>query len=205
MIVDTISAIPPYSAIPSRGQLELRYPLPPSPLGCDRASFRGYSAIPAILKKHRSEGEKPPKIRKKSSQEQSSWELFGPPPTEKTEKIGKIKGILVRKVPGNLRSQEFVFFLVRFFCPLIGAIGMAIPYSAIGGSRGWTAKPMEKKCKGTRRVGYIAQSGPASNVSETTRKMKFAFFRGGGGWAGGQRGKFSKTLFFVGNATTIKF
>ena len=43
---------------------------------------------------------------------------FGPPPTEKTEKIGKIKGTLVRKVPGNLRSQEFVFFLGRFFCPL---------------------------------------------------------------------------------------
>ena len=64
-----------------------------------------------------SEGEKPPKIRKKSSQEQSSWELFSSP-TEKTEKIGKIKGTLVQKVPGNLRSQEFVFFLVRFFCPL---------------------------------------------------------------------------------------
>ena len=28
-IGDTISAIPPYSAMPSRGQLELRYPLPP--------------------------------------------------------------------------------------------------------------------------------------------------------------------------------
>ena len=42
----------------------------------------------------------------------------GPPPTEKTEKIGKIKGTLVRKVPGNLRSQEFVFFVGRFFCPL---------------------------------------------------------------------------------------
>ena len=27
---------------------------------------------------------------------------------------------MVRKVPGNLRSQEFVFFLVRFFCPLEG-------------------------------------------------------------------------------------
>ena len=44
---------------------------------------------------------------------------FGPPPTEKTEKIGKIKGTLVRKVPGNLRSQELVFFFLgRFFCPL---------------------------------------------------------------------------------------
>ena len=64
------------------------------------------------------EGEKPPKIRKKSSQELCSWELLAPPPTEKTEKIGKIKGTLVRKVPGNLRSQELVFFLGRFFCPL---------------------------------------------------------------------------------------
>ena len=39
--------------------------------------------------------------------------------------------------------------------------------------------------------------------SETTIKIKFALFRGG--WAGGQGGKLSKTLFFVGNATTIKF
>ena len=42
---------------------------------------------------------------------------FGPPPTEKTEKIGKIKGTLVRKVPGNLRSQEFVFFSCAVFLP----------------------------------------------------------------------------------------
>ena len=40
--------------------------------------------------------------------------------------------------------------------------------------------------------------------SETTIKIKFAFSAGGGGGAGGQRGKLSKTLFFVGNATTIK-
>ena len=39
--------------------------------------------------------------------------------------------------------------------------------------------------------------------SETTIKIKFAFFKGG--WAGWQRGKLSKTLCFVGNATTIKF
>ena len=31
--------------------------------------------------------------------------------------------------------------------------------------------------------------------SETTIKIKFAFFRGGGGWAGRQGGKLSKTLF----------
>ena len=42
---------------------------------------------------------------------------FGPPPTEKTEKIGKIKGTLVRKVPGNLRSQELVFFVWAVFLP----------------------------------------------------------------------------------------
>ena len=67
-----------------------------------------------------SEGEKPPKIRKKKKFPGTKFlGTFGPPPTEKTEKIGKIKGTLVRKVPGNLRSQEFVFFLVRFFCPLI--------------------------------------------------------------------------------------
>ena len=47
-IGDTISAIPPYSAIPPRGQLELRYPLPPPPLGCDRANLGGYSAIPCV-------------------------------------------------------------------------------------------------------------------------------------------------------------
>ena len=48
-----LSQIPPQSANPSRGQLELRYPLPPPPLGCDRANFRGCSAIPAIPGKHR--------------------------------------------------------------------------------------------------------------------------------------------------------
>ena len=30
-------------------------------------------------------------------------------------------------------------------------------------------------------------------------------FEGGGGWAGGQSGKSSKTLFFMGNVMTIKF
>ena len=35
-----------------------------------------------------------------------------------------------------------------------------------------------------------------SEESETTIKIKFALFRGG--WAGGQRGKLSKTLFFHG-------
>ena len=39
--------------------------------------------------------------------------------------------------------------------------------------------------------------------SETTIKIKFALFRGA--WAGGQGGKLSKTLFFMGNVTTIKF
>ena len=63
-----------------------------------------------------SEGEKPPKIRKKKFPGTKFLGTFGPPPTEKTEKIGKIKGTLVRKVPGN---GQFVFFLVRFFCPLL--------------------------------------------------------------------------------------
>ena len=39
--------------------------------------------------------------------------------------------------------------------------------------------------------------------SETTIKKKFALCRGG--WAGGQGGKLSKTLFFMGNVMTIKF
>ena len=69
---------------------------------------------------HQLKEKKPPKIRKKKFPGTKFLGTFGPPPTEKTEKIGKIKGTLVRKVPGNLRSQEFVFFfLVRFFCPLI--------------------------------------------------------------------------------------
>ena len=72
----------------------------------------------AIFADQISEGEKPPKIRKKKLPGTKFLGTFGPPPTEKTEKIGKIKGTLVRKVPGNLRSQEFVFFLVRLFCPL---------------------------------------------------------------------------------------
>ena len=40
--------------------------------------------------------------------------------------------------------------------------------------------------------------------SETTIKIKYALFRGGG-WAGWQRGKLSKTLSFMGNIMTIKF
>ena len=53
---DAISAMRPYSAmpIPSRGQLELRYPLPPPSLGCDRANLGGGIArYPAIPEKHR--------------------------------------------------------------------------------------------------------------------------------------------------------
>ena len=33
---------PRIARYPHRGQLELRYPLPPSPLGCDRANLGGY-------------------------------------------------------------------------------------------------------------------------------------------------------------------
>ena len=64
-----------------------------------------------------SQGEKPPKIRKKKFPGTKFLGTFGPPPTEKTEKIGKSKGTLVRKVPGNLRSQEFVFFSWAAFLP----------------------------------------------------------------------------------------
>ena len=62
-----------------------------------------------------SQGEKPPKIREKKFPGTKFLGTFGPPPTEKTEKIGKIKGTLVGKVPGNLRSQEFVFFFLGGF------------------------------------------------------------------------------------------
>ena len=92
--------------------------------GCPRKCTRSGLVVCHLVCFH-SEGEKPPKIRKKSSQEQSSWELFGPPPTEKTEKIGKIKGTLVRKVPGNLRSREFVFFLCGFSAPYSPALFLA--------------------------------------------------------------------------------
>ena len=44
---------------------------------------------------------------------------------------------------------------------------------------------------------------PIFRDGETTIKIKFPLFEGWG--ALGQRGKSSKTLFFVGNATTIKF
>ena len=49
-------------------------------------------------------------------------------------------------------------------------------------------------------------SGFLTNIreSETTIKIIFALFRGGG-WEGGQGGKLSKTLFFMGNVMTIKF
>ena len=78
---------------------------------------------PGELFMYWSQGEKPPKIRKKKFPGTKFLGTFGPPPTEKTEKIGKIKGTLVRKVPGNLRSQEFVFFFLgQFLCPLIGFV-----------------------------------------------------------------------------------
>ena len=66
--------------------------------------------------------EKPPKIRRKKKSSQELWNFFFFFFfffTERTEKIGKIKGTLVRKVPGNLRSQEFVFFSCAVFLPPI--------------------------------------------------------------------------------------
>ena len=62
-----------------------------------------------------SEGEKPPKIRKKSSQEQSSWELLALLPLKRQRKEAKSREHWSEKFLGT----EFVFFLVRFFCPLV--------------------------------------------------------------------------------------
>ena len=54
------------------------------------------------------------------------------------------------------------------------------------------------------KVGPIGMSRAACfRDGETTIKIKFAVFSGVG--HAGQRGKSSKTLFFVGNVTTIKF
>ena len=49
----------------------------------------------------------------------------------------------------------------------------------------------------------IDQRLPKVRDGETTIKIKFSLFEGGRPW--GQRGTSSKTLVFVGNATTIKF
>ena len=53
---------------------------------------------------------------------------------------------------------------------------------------------------------FFFSLSPSIRDDETTIKIKFAVL-GGGGSVGGQfeRGKSSKTLFFVGSATTIKF
>ena len=47
-IGDTIAVIAPYSAIPSKGQLELRYPMPLPPVGCDRGDCGEHSAIDTL-------------------------------------------------------------------------------------------------------------------------------------------------------------
>ena len=80
-----------------------------------------------ISSKNVSEGEKPSKIREKKFPGTKFLGTFGPPPTEKTEKIGKIKGTLVRKVPGHWsekflgtsvpRNLFFFFFLCGFSAP----------------------------------------------------------------------------------------
>ena len=70
-----------------------------------------------ILLVHNSQGEKPPKIRKKVPRNKVPGN-FWTSSHWKDRENRQIKGTLVQKVPGNLRSQEFVFFLVRFFCPL---------------------------------------------------------------------------------------
>ena len=51
-IGNTTAAITPYSAIPSKGQYELRCTLPPPfPCGCDRLSLGGIALV-AITEKH---------------------------------------------------------------------------------------------------------------------------------------------------------
>ena len=53
-------------------------------------------------------------------------------------------------------------------------------------------------------MGFFEESPPFPREGETTIKIKFAVSRGGGG-LGGREENCRKTLFFVGNATTIKF
>ena len=116
---------------------------------CNSASLaqgcRGFWEVRFFLN---SEGEKPPKIRKKKFPGTKFLGTFGPPPTEKTEKIGKIKGTLVRKVPGNLRSQELVFFSWAVFLPPINA---SVPLSkrpVCGVSNLAKARPWRWGCYG---------------------------------------------------------
>ena len=123
-----------------------------------------------------SQGEKPPKIRKKSSQEQSSWELFGPPPTEKTEKIGKIKGTLVRKVPGNLRSQEFVFFSWAVFLPPINC-GVQCSATVPSAAREWREGTGPLSCTPPREGRMPSQKGRLPSRSPLGW-LKGAFARG---------------------------
>ena len=59
---------------------------------------------------------------------------------------------------------------------------------------------------GTRKQGqsaHVDQGKTKVRDGETTIKIKFPFFEGVGAWR--QRGKSSKTLFFLRSATTIKF
>ena len=60
-----------------------------------------------------------------------------------------------------------------------------------------------ESCDAKVRVKVASNLDRLLRESETTIKIEFALFRGG--WAGGQGGKLSKTIFFVGSATTIKF
>ena len=66
-----------------------------------------------------SQGEKPPKIRKKSSQEQSSWELLDLLPLKRQRKQAKSREHWSEKFLGTSVPRNLFFFLGRFFCPLL--------------------------------------------------------------------------------------
>ena len=70
--------------------------------------------------KQSSQGEKPPKIRKQSSQEQSSWELLDLLPLKRQRKWAKSREHWSEKFLGTCVPRNLFFFFGRFFCPLYG-------------------------------------------------------------------------------------
>ena len=104
-----------------------------------------------------SQGEKPPKIRKKVPRNKVPGNFWTSSPLKRQRKEAGIKGTLVRKVPGNLRSQEFVFFLGRFFCPLF-ILASEHPFSPQG------LGPLSLR---DSRILYVAQSEPGMRVGYT--------------------------------------
>ena len=65
----------------------------------------------------KSEGEKPPKIRKKSSQEQSSWELLALLPLKRQRKQAKSREHWSEKFLGTSVPRNLFFFLGGFSAP----------------------------------------------------------------------------------------